>query len=614
MISCDNFEDDLGPWSVHASGIQLQYVNYVARWQPMALVDGTWRGGGDNGDCSVHGQSLRCPLGGGLGEVGLEVGASKLTAWVKPSQSAKIQGLEVRGHVDLNGATAWLSNGFQSWSQSGVVALRDSIDPAELEAALAARGDIEVIRTGHELSWWLTATENEQAGLAMAVLDVKRFKAWAQLTKAADGGVDIRLVSGAAGEEIDVGVGGRVEGETWMVAMRNDADAALDLLSSSIKSRPRAEADAGWNSWYELWDGVKATDVLENAAIAAKLLKSGLPKDAPPLRIVIDDGWQKDWGDWTPNDKFPDGLDGLAKKLKADGFEVGVWLAPLLVRADSKLAKAHPEWLVQGAKFPHLKMGSMAVLDVTHPEAAAHLAAFIKQVVSWDMGLLKIDFLFAGTWEGGRHKAVTGMEAYNTALAIIREAAGPDTILLAVGSPPVPTLRHVDAWRVGGDIAVENFGAAWAFLPSQLRSLSARWPYCLKTLCDADPIVVRDLPKHEVEFGAWVAALGGGALFLSDDLRKLPAERHGWGLDQDRIPLGIRGFSGRPERTLVDDPPQTLANALFDHLKKQSTHVVPVTWKTQDNRRIAFNVSDEAITVSGTKVPAHAAVVLPKSP
>lgn len=582
--------------------------------QPFVSVGGKWLGPEDAAACTATALKLTCPAAD-AGTLVAEVDETgQISTRFTAAGDVTIEGLELRGSAALPGATAWLSNGFHSWSQTGAVALRPSIDESDLNAALQARGDVEVIREGFELSWWMTAIDGSGDTLVAAALDARRFRSWVQATREGADRVRIRLVSGRSGEAVAVKAGAQVEGEPWWVGYGPDLEKALAEAGDRTVSRRASHpvpADAGWNSWYQLWDAVTEKDVRANAALAGKTLSAALPEDAPPLRIVVDDGWQKAWGEWEPNEKFPSGLDGLAKDLGKQGFTMGVWLAPLLVDADSPIATEHPDWFVEGASYLHLKNGSMKVLDPTHPAAAAHLAAFIAKIVSWGYTLLKIDFLFAGTWEGKRHEQVTGMEAYNRALAIIREAAGPDTVLLAVGAPPLGTLRHVDAWRVGGDIAVENFGAVWAFLPSQLRTLGGRWFWCRRTLCDADPIILRDLPQAQVEFGAWTAAMAGGALFLSDHLPVLPPDRLGWGLDQGRAALGIAGFPGQPVHTLPPDPPQTLSNALFDHLKKQSTHVVPVLWRTQDGRKVALNATDKAIEVEGVTVSARSTALVP---
>ena len=259
--------------------------------------------------------------------------------------------------------------------------------------------------------------------------------------------------------------------------------------------------------------------------------------------------------------------------------------------------------------YNHGKNGKMFVLDVTHPEAAKHLSQVISTLVGWGYDLLKIDFLFAGTFEGQRVESLTPMAAYARALEIIRKAAGEETLLLAVGSPGLASLPWVDGWRVGGDIALETSDVAWAYLPNQARSVAARWPLCRATACDADPVMLRTLERYEVEAGGYIAALAGGALFLSDDLRKLPTERRSWGVDAQRAAWAISKRPAIPLDPFPKEPPPMLRNALMDLITQQTTHVVPAVWRTDEGDEVLLNVDDEPRRIRGVEVGAHSALV-----
>ena len=63
----------------------------------------------------------------------------------------------------------------------------------------------------------------------------------------------------------------------------------------------------------------------------------------------------------------------------------------------------HPEWFLPEASFTHLAHGKMRILDVT-PDAADKLRTDIQHLVSSGFDLLKIDFLFAGTYTSPRHE------------------------------------------------------------------------------------------------------------------------------------------------------------------------------------------------------------------
>ncbi len=614
-LGCGSDEDAGAGAKVCAGKLELDVAGVVlsddckSRFTlgPRVKSAGAWQG--PSGDCALEGGALTCPMGA-LGSARVTLDGSVVKLGFTASAAGVFQGLELGGTGELPGANAWLSNGFQSWSQSGVIALGPSPADAELEQALGARGDGEAAREGSELSWTFTFAGGGDSSLFAGALAEKRFRAWAALHQAGDG-LHLRLVSGASGEAVPLGANESLEAEPWQLELGSDLTGAATRWADAIPSRARSTprpASAGWNSWYELWDDVDETAVRDNAPLARDVLTPHLPSGTP-LRIVVDDGWQKAWGDWEPNAKFPSGLSGLAKDLKAQGFQTGVWLAPLLVDEDSATATAHPEWMVGGASFKHSKNGNMRVLDVTHPEAAKHLGQVITQIVGWGYDLLKIDFLFAGTFEGQRAEPVQPMEAYARALQIIRDAAGEDTLLLAVGSPGLASLPFVDGWRVGGDIAFQVSDVAWAFLPSQARSVAARWPLCRATACDADPVMLRKLEPHEVDAGGYIAAFAGGALFLSDDLRKLPVERRAFGLDAERAAWALSKRPAVPQDPFPQTPPETLANVIVDLISKQTSHVVPSVWKSEDGTEILLNVSDEPRNIRGVEVGAHSAKV-----
>ena len=607
--------------SVTKDGIRISTAAGSVDFYPVVSFGGGWLA---SNACTVAGAGLQCPIYGGpdalIGTVSATFADGVASAAIELAQDATVAGLGFVTYANLGHApTTWLSNGFQSWSQSGSLAIQPTSDEATLAAALEARGDAEVIRKGSELSWWYTVVGGSGSSVLAGALDAARFKSWVGVQQT-DTRASLGIASGAAGEAIHGKKGDKIQGEPWFIAVGPDPNTLLADYGkrlAALRSKPLPQTEAGWNSWYEFWDSVTEADVRANAPLAKAILTPVLPNHAPVLRIVVDDGWESGWGDWTPNAKFPSGLDGLAKDLKADGFRMGVWLAPLLAAESSAVYKAHPDWFVQGAVYNHLKNGNMHVLDVTHPDAAAHLASVISQLVAWGYDLLKIDFLFAGTWEGGRHESVTGMEAYNRALQIIRKAAGDKTILLAVGAPPLPTLRYVDAWRSGTDIAVENFGPSWPFLPNQLRSLGAHLPFCAAMRCDADPVLLRTLTHDEVDFGAWTVAMAGGGLFLSDDLTKLPAERKSWGLDIQRVGLALGGMTAIPKPFFPDNPPPTLTNPVFEHLQSlgepvaHSLEVVPLRWTLPDGGQLALNPGDTAQKQGATDLPPHSATLLP---
>lgn len=602
-------EMEYGTAVATAQGVVLSAAAYSSRLEllPSVQLEGSpdWRGAGRNGACVSTAGQVACPAGE-AGTVSAYVTDEVVTVSFTAATDAVVSAIALEGSGELPGAYSWLSNGFQSWSQSGVLAIGPAPSPMELDEALHKRGEHENHREGTELSWWYSVAGGGDVAFLAGALTADRFKAWVQVHRDPPSSLHVRLGSGGSGEAVAVAGGQTVEGTTWMLSLGEDPNELLAAYGQAVPSR-RAQvvalAEAGWNSWYELWDTVDEQAVRENATLASEWLAPYFPDGLPSLRIVVDDGWQKMWGEWEPDPgRFPSGLDGLAMDLSAQGLEMGVWLAPFLVHEDSGLVADHPGWFVSGADYVHPAEGGFRILDVTHPDAAQHLTDVISNIVGWGYGLLKIDFLFAGTFEGSRHEAVTGLEAYIRGLEIIREAAGEETILLAVGAPGVPSFPYVDAWRLGADIAYDLGGVGWPYVVNQARSISVRWAECLATLCDPDPLLLRVLPEEQVDAGGWVVSFAGGALFLSDDLRNLPEERLGWGMDPYRAAAALDGVPARPEDPFAVASPPSLGSVVADAISGTISQAVPAVWVMPDGKRVVLNVGDDEIIVEGTAV------------
>lgn len=603
--------------SLHPRGLILEGKGVHAELRPCVKVNGGLLEM-TAGQAQIEDEVLKVRFDD-VGELTLVVEGDLLTIRFEAEARCALEGMGLVGLVEVAGAYAHLSNGFQSWSQSGVLALGPAATGEALEQALRMQGDLEMIRGGSELSYWYTCIGGGASSLFAGALTANTFRTYLTVSRA-EAGLSFRMMCGGTGEAISMVRGQSVQSECLCLDGGSDTEALLERYGRRLPSRrelaPR-DAQAGWMSWYELWDqGLSEQAALQNARLLKPVFEPLLlGSQTPALRVIIDDGWQEAWGDWLPNEKFPTGLDGLGKSLQEQGLEKGVWLAPFLAHEKSRIVTAHPEWFVEDAAYLHAKCGRMRVLDVTHPEAAVHLQTCIKRIVSWGYDYLKVDFLFAGTFEGRRHEPVTGMQAYQRGMQLIREAAGEKTFILGVGAPVVGTFGYVDAYRVGFDIAIEALGTlkvgpSWVFVVNQARSLAARYFLGHATLLDVDPLLLRSPSQAEVKVAMFVCALAGGSFFLSDDLRKLPSDRLGW-VESELLSLALGARSGRPENLFVSDPPAALANPVSEHLLRQNRQQLPSVWRFSDGRRVAFNFGDESRMVETVSLAPHAATCLP---
>src|SRR6202521_2278769 len=292
-------------------------------------------------------------------------------------------------------------------------------------------------------------------------------------------------------------------------------------------------------------------DVARHAAFLAKRMPELVKTSANGYRPVIqlDDGWMprwQRWGDWVANEFFAEGLHALATRVHRHRLEVGIWLAPFHVAADSKLAQAHPEWLLKATDGRPLADPRLSrayhILDTTHPHVQRFLDDLFRSLRKDGFTYFKVDFLYGAAYEAGRHDPdVTGTQALRTGLKYIFDAVNPpgkpeQAFVLACGAPLMPIVGLVHGSRTGGDVASPQMEDGKAGAPqigfplilSMARNQAARL-FFDRTLfaVDADVAMAAapQLTPDEARVMITVAALSGGVFMLSDDLETLPAER-----------------------------------------------------------------------------------------
>ncbi|MBP5467000.1 MAG: alpha-galactosidase, partial [Clostridia bacterium] len=92
----------------------------------------------------------------------------------------------------------------------------------------------------------------------------------------------------------------------------------------------------GYTSWYNYYQDI-------NESIIERDLDA---LDERFNLFQIDDGYEEKVGDllYIDKNKFPNGLKGLVDKIHKKGYMAGIWLAPFVAEADSRLFKEHPEY------------------------------------------------------------------------------------------------------------------------------------------------------------------------------------------------------------------------------------------------------------------------------
>jgi alpha-galactosidase len=458
-------------------------------------------------------------------------------------------GLETRGDP-----TGVYVNGWQSWSPSGFI-LRDQRQyrvpfPIRwLQGPMIHNGrsprTLKRNRYWSEMVGAVVTPEEALVGGATTLADQ-----FVQMSVDLRSGHEVVQLQ-AQLDDLPLGVGAACQSEwfylEWVPLPNRDpfAQYAYAVIRQMDVSSMRT-VPTGWCSWYIHGNRVSEADVMENLASAA-LLADYVPLDV----IQIDDGYQEAWGDWAErNDRFPHPMKWLADRIAGSDFTPGLWLAPLVVRSKSDLAREHPDWILKDGGGRPVSAGLVSnflghVLDPTHPGVQRHVQDLIHMVVdAWGYRYLKLDFLYAGALPGRHHNPqMTRAQGFHRLMALIREAAGPEVFLLGCGAPLGPSVGLVDAMRVGPDTApswspgfsVVDFllrkNEALPSLRNSLRNTASRaWMHNRWWLNDPDTLLMRDkqtdLTEHEVRAQVTLLGLSGGALMLSDDLDDLsPARR-----------------------------------------------------------------------------------------
>ena len=288
-----------------------------------------------------------------------------------------------------------------------------------------------------------------------------------------------------------------------------DADGIAEALAAVGERlrphRPLRDIPAGWCSWSCYFKAVTEADVLENVQAARDL-------DVPVEVIQLDDGYETAIGDWLEPAPGFGSLGRMAAGIRSAGMAAGIWIPPFMIDPRSELARDHADWLV-----PELDAGEhwgvdMRILDVTRPEAAAHLRRVFEGFVDSGFTFFKLDFLYAG--------ALVSLDAYRAGMELIRESVGDDAILLIGGAPLLPSIGLCDAMRVGPDVLPETPDPQPDVETLKRITLRRSWMNGRLWVNDPDHVVARPDIEGRAEWARHVADYGG-VRFSGDRLASL---------------------------------------------------------------------------------------------
>jgi alpha-galactosidase len=308
--------------------------------------------------------------------------------------------------------------------------------------------------------------------------------------------------------------------------------AYADAWGAEAGARVDAAAPVGWCSWYHYFAEIEPGEIRSNLLLAAE---HGL------AFVQIDDGYQAAIGDWTDyRAGWQDGTEALAKEIASAGLDAGIWTAPFIAGANSRLFKAHPDWVPAHSSGHPLKAtfndgswgGWALALDTTRPDVLDHLRATYRALRDQGFRYHKIDFCYAAALTATRDEpTMTRGQALRAGLEAVRDGIGDDAFLLGCGCPFGQAVGIVDAMRVSADVAPhwEPRGSWPGFeetAPAAVNAIAAsvlRAPLHRRVFInDPDCLLLRpeetELTAEQRSFLVAVIAGVGGFAVLSDDL------------------------------------------------------------------------------------------------
>lgn len=455
------------------------------------------------------------------------------------------------GHELMKSDFAFHSNGWQSWSFSASYHQDQKQRQTNLhqiqDVMLNNPGTPTFKKPGQFSSdfFGVVAERTTRTGMVLGFLSQKQHFG----TITADLSSNLKLNLWANGDETRIDSGNRMETDwavyhTFYLDQVDPMEEYYNAVQREHKIEVPLEMPAGWCSWYHFYQNIDEHKIRKN------FLKIRENQETLPIKLIqIDDGFQKQVGDWFKNAKgFPDGVKQLAQEIKQAGYTPGLWLAPFILHPRSEFAFAHPEMILRNKSGNPVNAGFVwnvftQALDLSFPGSLDYALDVVETAVKdWGFPYLKLDFLYAGALAGKRfNQTKTRAQILRNALEKIRERVGKDVFLLGCGVPLGSALGIFDANRIGADVSGDwtpkYFGLRFPFknepsMPSARNAMQNvltraeqhnRW-----WINDPDCLLLRketNLTLAEVQSLASVIAISGGSLLISDDLPSLSKER-----------------------------------------------------------------------------------------
>ena len=374
---------------------------------------------------------------------------------IEPQGKIKLLKVVLEKPIDFNKHTKVLMNGYQSWTQTKWLTLKDrmrGLDHLPLKLietyALKPYGDYS-FTTYHKDLWHgftfakfkdgeitrLIGSKNDSKAFLIIYLNKKK--------------KCLFLEADLSNLEIDA----PFKAYDFIEYVGDEKTLELLYLNQlpKVKKQPKLK---GYTSWYRHYQRV-SHDILTND------LKGIDAKDYDLFQI--DDGYQKHIGDWMilDHEKFPDGLGPLIKDVQEKGLIPGLWMAPFVCETDSDIFINHKEYLAYDEDLNPIQAGSnwsgFYALDWQKDVVKDYIRNCLKHYVDMGFTFFKLDFLYAALLSIKPHQ--TRGEVMHEAMVFLRSVLK-DQLILGCGVPLSSSFGLVDYMRIGPDVSL-SFDDKW---------------------------------------------------------------------------------------------------------------------------------------------------------
>jgi hypothetical protein len=417
--------------------------------------------------------------------------------------------------------------------------------------------------------------QSEKKALQVGFVTFARARSEVEHTRQADG---LQLKAWCDFDGWELAPGASTSTETLILTVGEDPHRQLEAWAdraavlNNVHVREWDDDPHGWNgcSWVDAFDVERYEDfLLRNAkAIHERLAGFGISYIWESIGN-LKDGQPGNWLVWNEKN-FPNGPQFLHDRLADVGLKLGLWCGAFMLssKLEDKVKELRDALFKQpNGKEPMIYMPEWGfgldspdedfrkpvyALDPSHPKTAEFLRKVFKTYRDWGVRYYMVDFLSAGgdtltNIPHARHydKAlVSGPEVFRRGLAVIREACGDDTHLLAATGPTIHTAGLLDSVRTGNDfcegrpftLGFDAYPATFAIkppthwsgpVPALTNQASSYYTHRRLYLNNSGNLLAVDnpLPLNLAQVNATIHALSGGPTMLGDDIGYIQDER-----------------------------------------------------------------------------------------